>query len=869
MAVYFVGEYPQLLESLSGAQQLKQSQQDLNDSLATVQAEMDGISTLLDELKGNYKGSLYESFEQLITEITETYNTVNEGLQGAVDNMNGLSTELVDFKEKDETFEQKQEELRTESSVIFDRPAVIEEKYKEEYLSWKQRVAALENTVNEVRTQLLFIKESCDSRIKSIEMFNQNIVEIRLSLASIAYGTVGYSLDDIKNLTPEEREKILNDIIEKMTTKYQEYKDTYEKFANLNNLDEKEKQTFYGVLGALGLFNTANGGWSYGNFQSNIPKRFSDYTNLILLLEENNVLDAVDNYFDKGMSWKESGMEKIANKFVGRNMTDEDQFWTSLSTCPWINDSDRDNPEIKKEIATDFKQAYKGLAVAARDGKMFYDKTIEMGTAIKQVKQLNNHVKYDIYTLRDDYGDFSRNTMNEDDMFNDLFINANIPNLSQSQYLTYDERKMLEYLYSQGEDGLKLCEEYMSSLSDSLNKREGYIKATLYYEGLISGNNESWDAIWDHLSVGATGYGDGLVDFCDGLVDIVSPSRELSANEYAKLALVGYLETDDGYSKSLKTAYDYGSSIGKETIPTVISLFGGKSFAKGLKTASDFGNNVENFYRSEALSSMDASEALIRSYSRAGIDLVSGNAIDQVGKATGLDSSPLGRLTLSTFKTLESCATEATLGNQSVDVEKKLYSTVSKWVTGEGKKYVTISGGLSEDLKNEGNNTASQLTKLIMGKAEDTVIKETNVEKTVEAAVKEVTKQTAEATSDFNNAVVDAIIPHASAETVTNVAPGTVTEPPRFTTAKVDTGYGYREVTTDSSGATSRVVDYDTDGELTYDITFDTNERGEKVATLYEGNKEQKYVRSGTGGIYTSNGENYRWDQGTGRMVRI
>ncbi len=322
MAIYFVGEYPQLLESLSGAQQLKQSQQDLSDSLATVQAEMDGISTLLDELKGNYKGSLYETFEQLITEITETYNTVNEGLQGAVDNMTGLSTELVDFKEKDETFEQKQEELRIESSVVFENTDVIEE-YKEEYLSWQQRVAALENTVNEVKKQLLFVKGSCDSRITSIENFNQNIVEIRLSLASIAYGTVGYSLDDIKNLTPEEREEVLNDIIEKMTTKYQEYKDTYEKFANLNNLDEKEKQTFYGVLGALGLFNTANGGWSYGNFQSNIPKRFSDYTNLILLLDENNVLDAVENYFGKGMSLEESGMEIIANKVVGSDMTDE------------------------------------------------------------------------------------------------------------------------------------------------------------------------------------------------------------------------------------------------------------------------------------------------------------------------------------------------------------------------------------------------------------------------------------------------------------------------------------------------------------------------------------------------------------------
>ena len=48
---------------------------------------------------------------------------------------------LVDFKEKDETFEQKQEELRIESSVVFDKPSVIEEKYKEEYLSWKQKVA--------------------------------------------------------------------------------------------------------------------------------------------------------------------------------------------------------------------------------------------------------------------------------------------------------------------------------------------------------------------------------------------------------------------------------------------------------------------------------------------------------------------------------------------------------------------------------------------------------------------------------------------------------------------------------------------------------------------------------------------------------
>ena len=258
MAIYFVGEYPKLKDSLLEGSKLKQKKEDLSDSLATVQAEMDGIATLLDELKGNYSGSLYDSFEQLINEITETYTTVNEGLAGAIDNMTELSSELTDFETKDNSLEQTQKELKTNEEAVRGIDSDIEE-YQEILISYGQKITALKNTIASVTAQILDIRDSCDDKIQSINDFNNNIVQIRLSLASIAYGSQGYDLDQIKNLTPEEREEILNTIIQNMTNKYNEYKETYEKFAALDNMDEDEKQTFYGVLGALGVFNVANG----------------------------------------------------------------------------------------------------------------------------------------------------------------------------------------------------------------------------------------------------------------------------------------------------------------------------------------------------------------------------------------------------------------------------------------------------------------------------------------------------------------------------------------------------------------------------------------------------------------------------------
>ena len=105
MAIYFVGEYPDLLESLKNKYLIDEQKSTISTSMDEVNAELSGITGILSELQGNYSGELAETFNALVNELMITYQVVSEGLTNTLSTMDDLSNNLGEFKTNDDSLE--------------------------------------------------------------------------------------------------------------------------------------------------------------------------------------------------------------------------------------------------------------------------------------------------------------------------------------------------------------------------------------------------------------------------------------------------------------------------------------------------------------------------------------------------------------------------------------------------------------------------------------------------------------------------------------------------------------------------------------------------------------------------------------------
>ena len=296
---------------------------------------------------------------------------------------------------------------------------------------------------------------------------------------------------------------------------------------------------------------------------------------------------------------------KNASDFLKEGMayadSTEDFFWSWVSHAP---PGERDT----EALFGSFFHVVDVLTVAKDGFETNYKNAINSAMMIKGISGLNDSLLYDSYYKKDEYKSYVPN-------ISDLaFSGINIENY------TPEELKMISYLKETR--GWASAECYINMKADAVNRRNGIIDARNFYESLRSGSNQGVDAIWDHFRVDVKGFGDGLYNFTDGLIDLVAPSYQMEQRDYEIIEFLSLLENGDSYDHELLRGYNICNELGNYTIPTLVSFVAPETnLGTALFIASDIGNGIESNmqasyqamrdYDSDVLDVQDYSSALV------------------------------------------------------------------------------------------------------------------------------------------------------------------------------------------------------------------------------------------------------------------
>ena len=579
----------------------------LQDSITEVSNQFSSVSTLLGELQGDFTKEINYGISSLITEINGLKQIIDTDLPKAVSHMESLGEKLLELKPEDEEYEETAEEIRNQQAIKPNQYQYDEEGraiQTNEYNNWLNNLTSLNQSLDELAKICEQLQSGCDNDISLIEQFNQKIVELRLKLVAIATSTGNETIEDVNNMTYEEKKKYLEKLIADITEKYNEYKKLYDYFSkdyiieelnkNPNGLSNDDRLAmftglYFELLG-LDLGKDRDKLSLYNILRSNNPvARGNGIVTIIEMLSnpENgfngkSIIDIVSAYSKNG-SWDESGMAGLYRKRIeDDNVLKEtvDYWGEDPESLFWSRATFGEYDEYNKEALNDFGTIVGILDVSKDKFKENYDKALGDAMIIKGVKGLKDCLSYDNMYQSEDFKNYNTNS----DL---LFING----FDENRY-SIDENKMISYLLEN--DSYEAAKEYVEFRRDAINRRNGQINARNYYESLHNGSNEGLDAVLDHIGVGAKGFGDGLSTFADGLIDLVAPDKIMSEHDYETMYFLKELEdSNDGYDKSLLTDYRITNKIGTYTIPTVVGALTGGSGGTALFIASDIGNGIE------------------------------------------------------------------------------------------------------------------------------------------------------------------------------------------------------------------------------------------------------------------------------------
>lgn len=619
MGTYFKSEYQQYYDTLGDAYGLKTSSNNMSATCEALKTELQGVYALFSELSGDYSSSLLESFQGLNDVIAATVEKVDNDLPKAVDAMSTLHDDLTDLKPKDEDYDDKKDELDgyggeptqykyNEDGTKYTNPS---------YTSYKELEAALKELAEKCEK---LVKDS-DSQIDIIKAFNDTIVEMRMRIASFEYAQQNGDFADFDSLTIAEKEAFIQDLINQMTEKYNEYKTAYEKYARFTeHMTEEQLDAFSSILIALGIagdqsvVNGMDGEYTPFGFNFFYDDDYTDAAtrglamlDLLVLIDKNKVLEKVDNYMNKGQSWEESGMQDLyidfypglggmfeADKemFIARlKENGEDSFWDSVEF-----NSSYFNRNNKEEYAKAFKEAVDIFRVDAEGFKDNYMKAGNAAIAAQGLKEMNKHLRYDALTQDVDYQSFEptwdpvNNPEDRDRLDNLWYDSDNAPDSDYYEWMNNEERKTLEYLYNENPEKAK---EYMESMDSTIKQRKGFTAAKDFYDSVHDGSNQDLDAVVDHLRSFGRGGVTGVYTFGENISSLFDPAADYSQNDYFHMSMVSMLNSKDPYDKGLLLAYNLGEASGEVAVPLVVGLFS-KTAGTALATAGAVGKDMRN-----------------------------------------------------------------------------------------------------------------------------------------------------------------------------------------------------------------------------------------------------------------------------------
>lgn len=213
--------------------------------------------------------------------------------------------------------------------------------------------------------------------------------------------------------------------------------------------------------------------------------------------------------------------------------------------------------------------------------------------------------------------------------------------------MTEEEVKTYHYLYEKY--GLSRAEDYFSTLEDSLNQRKGFQDAIEYFNSL-EGKNYAEKLASLHL----TGIRDGVVNFAQGMDNIIFSDGILSAEQYEQMWLLqilngnvdieSFAEADkdivkhlteqyESTGKSLGFSYQVGSTVGNMlpsmALSFVITPLAGSTVASATSSvligASTFGNTKNQALHDGYTIKSANTQAFFSALAEGGLEFALGN----------------------------------------------------------------------------------------------------------------------------------------------------------------------------------------------------------------------------------------------------
>ena len=648
MATYFKPEYEEYINALGSSKIATSSANELKTSVDALGNEMTGIITYIQEFSGEFSEEAQTIVLDMIAEADALKTTIDESLPDVMEAMTELGPDLNDIKDGDSDLEKAEKKLKEEKNKTYtsDIAAAQFDNYSDPEAEWKkyhnEQVQILGDKVDDINTKLEELVIKCDENIQKIKDFNDNLIDIQTRLATMIFvkDDIEVNYDIISNMTLEERDAYFKELIDKMTERYNEYKEAYEEYTRFQErLTDEERVVFNAVIDILGfneysgLLPTVTNPIQYGMAMValsellNKPGKFGNQDKTVL----ENVMDYImngGNDIDDVELWKSSGlMAYYINKnpdanfrpFLSGDWTDEElqqmaedsqrEFWSKLSNA--LGYDNVDARKHREDVVKNLRNAIDELDKSAAGFDENYQKAVQAGVAIKGLESIRVRTKYGMISESDGFKGFDPTEDDED--INDLIRSIiNTGKLTDQQgieeYLTGDEKKMFDYIYqTYGEDK---AQEYLIEITEPVNKRQGMIEAQKFIDSVHSGSNENLDAIIDCIRTGGKGWVNGMEYFADGLVDIVDPSTTISKNEYAQLAILDILKNDSEtggfYYDALLESYNFGYNTGKKTIPTILNLVTPYRVGDYVELASNIGNRTEETMRTKDLSQGEA-----------------------------------------------------------------------------------------------------------------------------------------------------------------------------------------------------------------------------------------------------------------------
>ena len=619
--MYFKAEYEPYYKALSeGADSINTAVEGLKDSIVDVSNQFSSIELLIEEMDGDYSLYLNEGLSEILNDINNLKSVVYNDLPKASSSMSSLGGQLIELKPKDEEYEKEELELEQQEKnkpfrqYEYDEAGkrVETEESQKRYNNWLNNINELKESIEALKEICSELQKGCDTDINIIDEFNSKLVDLRLKLVAIASASGGKTIKDVDTMTPEEKKQYLEEVLDELTKKYRNYKNAYEFYAkeNLESSCTKEEISYFvGIYDEL--IGSSDGCPSAESIlkSNNLVTRGNAILSIIekLAMEKygkdgKDLLEIVYDY-SNGSSWTDSGMAEVYQNRINNDiqLTDAANYYDDIEELFWTR-ATYGSPEEKENALKSFFVVSDMLQESGEKFDLYYKKTLGCAMMVKGIRGLNDSIEFDCMSKSRKFEEYIPNK--------DLLYENGILDISNEKSYTLDEQKMISYLlenYSY-EDAKK----FIDMKADSINRRNGRAQANEYYDSLHNGSNEGIDAIIDHISVGGTGFADGLSTFADGLIDLVAPDKVMSKDDYANIYFLDSLEkSDDPYDKSLLLDYRITNKIGQYTIPTIVSATTGGSLGTALFITSDVSHAVNESQMASYRATMDFSSMLI------------------------------------------------------------------------------------------------------------------------------------------------------------------------------------------------------------------------------------------------------------------